>query len=322
LTWFEIIMCVERTRLVTDIYQATIGVRRPTDDQSTEEQMPARRGSFARTLAEDRFQLRTMLIGRIVADPEFGPALSRPFETYVPRLPEPARWWVLADEARFGPLRPTDGLPTGPDPAVAAYVGAVRLVAERFGLDRLVDDRGRELGASLIHDWCRACRRAGRKLPAERLGDGFFEAEYVAEIGEVVAWTEYDLGDIRALDPLVRPVVRVVVVDEWDPWRVSRAEARKELLRLASRKIQEELDRLTADAEAKGYRFPDTARRRGRDLDWLVQLMTKRATVNDLVAHEDREPGSLESEARVGRAIRRMANRAGVSVRGWSLPRG
>ena len=280
--------------------------------------MPARRGSFARTPAEERFHLRQMLIARIVADPGFGQALSSLLETYAPHVPELSHWQVLADEVRFGPDRPTLDRPSAPVPDVAAYVEAVRPIARRFGLDRLSDNRGRELGATLIHDWCRACRRAGRELPATRLLGGLMHTEYVAEIGEVVARSEHDFGDVRVVDELVWPVVRIDIVDEWDPWREPRAAARKRLLRLASHKIQEALDRLTGDAIAKGYRFPDTSPALERDLGRLAQLMTGRATLDELI---ERAPGTRDPESAVTKSIERIAERAGVSTDGWRLGR-
>jgi hypothetical protein len=281
--------------------------------------MPVRRGRYAILGSDERVQLRAMLLDRIAADPEFAMALRALFETHVPWLAELPRWpefaWqVPLDDAR-GDRRPEDE----PAPGVAAYVAAVRALAKRWGLDRLIAER-EELGARLIHDWCRSRRRIGPEVSVAWLVHGLTEAHYVPEIGEVVARSETDLGDMLVVDQLVRPVVRVVVIDEWDPQRESRASARRRLRALADTTIQDELDRLTADAESKGYRFVDRAPALDRDLNRLFQLMAKGATLADLAA--ETEAYTLKPEAAVRRSIYRIARRTGVSVRGWELPRG
>jgi hypothetical protein len=281
--------------------------------------MPIRRGRLAIEVADERIHLRAMLLDRFVADPVFATALRALFETRVPPLEELPRWRELAWRVSLDDAGRGQGPEDEPDPDVAAYVAAVRDLAKRWGLDRLIGKR-KELGATLIHDWCRTRRRIGPEVSVGWLVHGLTEAHYVAEIGEVVARSETDLGDLRVVDQLVRPVVRIVVIDEWDPTREPRATARKRLRALADTKIRDELDRLTADAEAKGYRFLDRAPALNRDLDRLFQLMIKGATVADLIAESPGDP--FKVEAAVRRSIQRIARRTGVSVRGWELPRG
>ena len=202
---------------------------------------------------------------------------------------------------------------------IGAYVAAVRALPKRWGLDRLLPPND-ERGARLIHHWCQRRRAAGGQRPVGWLTAGLTEAEHVAEIGEVVARSVTDLGELVAVDELVRPVVRIEIVDEWDPERESRADAYKRLGAFAKEKIRDELDRLARDAEAKGYVFPDRAPKLQRDLDRLAGLMTGRATVTGL-AGDETDPTTIDREGAVVRSIRRIAKRAGVSVRGWKLPR-
>lgn len=266
----------------------------------------------------ERVQLRSSLVGRIAADPEFAIALEELYEAYIPDLPELPHWSVLSDQVPLaeGPDSGSPAAGNASDPA--AYVAAVRTLAARWGLDRLI---GRdERGAKLIHDWCRYRRASGLPRPVGWLIHGLIEAEYVAEIGEVVARSETDLGDVRVIDLLVRPVVRIQFEDEWDPQRESRAAARKRLGARADHEIQAELDRLTADAEAKGYRFVDQSPKLKRDLDWLFELMAKGATVEDLAVRTGRgDP--VDAEGAVARAVQRIAERAGISAHGWGVTR-
>jgi hypothetical protein len=281
--------------------------------------MPIRRGSFAITRIDERVQLRFMLVARIVADPEFAAALRALYETHVPRLKDLPHWLELVGQVPIDDDPGSRGPLAGSDPDVAAYVAAVRALAKPWGLDRLIATR-QELGAGLIHRWCRARRAAGREVPVEFLLHGVTEAHHVAEIGEVVARSVTDLGDLRVVDELVRPVVCFEVIDEWDPVRESRASARKRLRALAEGQIRSELDRLAADAESKGYRFVDRAPALDRDLDRLFQLMAKGATVADLIRKTGRD--ELETESAVNQSVRKIAERVGVSVRGWKLTRG
>jgi hypothetical protein len=259
----------------------------------------------------------------MAAEPEFAAGLRSLYDAHVLGRGPMAGWADLAEPEMFN--QPAAG---AGDPVVSAYVAAVRSLAERWGLDRLVDRRG-ELGARLIDRWCRTPRPTGTDVPVEWLIHSLGEAEYVADIGEVVGRATSDLGDVVVVEERVRPVARIVVIDEWDPLREPRATARKRLRGLADGQILRELDRLASDAEAKGYRFVDTEPALERDLDRLYRLMTKRTTLADLVAASQTGPEvaetddtALKAEVAVSQSIRRIAKRAGVSTRGWGLRHG
>lgn len=268
--------------------------------------MPIPRGPYAMTPTSERVRLRWMLVGRIAADPEFAADLAALFAEHVSHLGSLPHWIVVTDAEAYPGAEP------------AAYVTAVRALAERWGLDRLIEPH-EELGPRLIHDWCRSQQATDREIPAAQLTRWLYGGEFVAEIGEVVGRSVTDFGDFRAIDEQVRPIVRIRFEDEWDPLREPRSSARKRLLAAAKGKIQEELDRLTEDARSKGYKFVDRAPRSARDLDWLAELMTGRSTVDELIERESADDPSLKADVRVARAVRRMAKRAGVSVRGWGL---
>ena len=278
--------------------------------------MPIRRGTFATPAFIERGRLRRMLIGRIASDPAFGAELRALYDTHVAPLHELPHWVELPDY-----VSPQSGLETaGPgfsdDRAIIAYVAAVRALAARWGLDRLIEPR-RKLGAELIFRWCQRRRRDDPELSVDRLVEGFNVAGHIAEIGEVVSTLE----GVTLVDPIVRPIVHIAIDDKWDPERELRSTARKRLMRRAARKIRTELDRLQEDADAKGYVFPDTRPKLDRDLERLFQLMTGRATLGDLAARTAAGTGRgrRKVESGIHQSVARIAKRGGVSIRGWGV---
>jgi hypothetical protein len=248
----------------------------------------------------------------MVEIPECAAALRNLYDAHVPGLAELPPWSVVLDQLAFN---------VGNDGREArlAYVRDIRLMAEQWGLDRLLSRR-EELGAQLIHEWCRrAARTRGRDAPVSWLAGGLGSAQYVPDIGEVVDRQVFDLGDVQAVDQVARPVVRVDFKDEWDPRRESRAAARSRLEIRAAAIIRAELDRLSLDAEAKGYVFVDASPTLGRNLDWLVELVSRRISIQALIEREGPDDPDRKVEARVVKAVRRVAERAGVSVKGLGL---
>lgn len=278
-----------------------------------------RRGARARQPFEAQAALRWQLLDRYAADPEFGralEALARSNQLGPTDVPD---WSTLYWEVRFEDERPADwpGAPMAPDQI--AYVRAVLAAAERWGLHRLLGPREQQ-GAHLIDEWCRWRWRHGERFRASSFKSRLGASGPYPDIGEVVSHEEWDLGDVRVIDEEARPLVHVDLTDRWDPRAEARGVARQRIERRAREQISAELDRLAADAEAKGYRFMDTAPNEVRDLDWLFALMTGRASAMTLaqsLANDD----DLEPLARVGQALRRIARRAGISTRGWKLPR-
>ncbi len=198
--------------------------------------MPAKRGKYAMTQVQQQLHLRWLLLDRITADPEFALALHELYNTYAARPAELAHWHVLADAVDYPGVLTTAQSIDLPTTQVGAYVNAVRVLATRWGLDRLIAPH-EELGARLVHDWCQAARIGGgdvsSRSPALRLAAAWRSRE----IGEAVARSEWDLGDVRVVDQRAHPVVRVRFKDEWDPWREPRKAASERLIRVAVHQI-------------------------------------------------------------------------------------
>jgi hypothetical protein len=75
-----------------------------------------------------------------------------------------------------------------------------------------------------------------------------------------------------------RPRVVVRLDEVWDPRHEPQSQARTRLLEAAIRQIDAGLERIAADAEARGYTFRDTTPKRGQHLDWLFeQVALKRS---------------------------------------------
>lgn len=271
--------------------------------------MPIRRGALASPAFIERGRLRREIVGRIASDPAFDAELQALYDTHVAPLHEVPHWVELPLGLRGPSDAESDGPGAGHDRMIQAYVAAAGALAKRWGLDRLIEPR-KELGAELIFRWCQRRRTDGPAVRVDRLVDGLSVVGYIAEIGEVTG-----------VDPEVRPRVHIAFDDEWDPERQRRSDARRHLMRRAAREIKRELDRLQEDAEAKGYVFPDIRPQLERDIERLVQLMTSRATLSDLTARTAAETRRRRAtvESGVHQSVSRIAERAGVSVRGWGL---
>jgi hypothetical protein len=282
--------------------------------------MPIRRGAFATPAFIERGRLRRRIVGRIADDPTFGAELRALYDTHVAPLHELPHWVELPLEVAPRSPAESDGQGAGDDRLMRAYVDAARALAARWGLDRLIEPR-RELGAELIVRWCQRRRTDHPGLPVQRLVEGLPASGYIAEIGEMVSESRIDLGGVTAVDPVVRPIVHIAFDDEWDPERQRRSDARRRLMQRAAKEIRRELDRLQEDAEAKGYVFTDARPMLERDVDWLFQLMTGRATLVDISARTARETRRRRKtvESGVHQSVHRIAKRAGVSIRGWGV---
>ena len=214
------------------------------------------------------------------------------------------------------------------------YVKALRATAAEWGLTRLGapppargplrehDDELRpSLGELLLHEWCQESARAALG------GDGpdpmtFWTLFHVGgsrpDVGEVVHVAEFVTHEDRdrrvrhiVRDEVTVPVVRVSIEDQWDCRQETHRTARARLLAEAKRQIDAELDRLAADAVAKGYRFKDTAPKRQFHHRWLfVRVALGKPYVQVADEHND-ATGDAVVPATVERRVKEAAREIG-----------
>lgn len=291
-----------------------------------------RRVTPAITPEQERGFLRWAYLERYDDDPEFGQALVALYDRWTADIGElPFNWWELSSRAVFGEAALAAGYaPPAGHEAIARYVEEVEELARRFGLDRMTDDGAGStpsLGVGLIHEWCRfrqweAVR--GRELgPKEfRTGHGF--GGWEPDIGELVRRETWLVpgpdGPVAIVDEHRRPIVHVSFDDVWDPRRERLRDARLRLFRRARQAIEAELGRLAAEAEAKGYRFRDTAPKLQRDLDWLFWRVRVGLTYRQIVEREVELHGTERTgeegteESAVRHAVTALAGRVGVNL--------
>jgi hypothetical protein len=281
-------------------------------------EMAIRRGIAVQDY-EERGYLRWALLDLFAGDSAFSTALQELSDAYqVVQGFERPEWGLLAAAVSLEQHRRADWPGEPMDPQVGRYVEAVRALASAWGLDRLQDE-GEELGARLVHRWCGDRRQYGTRWTSASFKSQLGIGGGRPDIGGVSTRDEFAAGEAGPPLPDVRPLVSIGFTDGWDPRNEARGSARKRLYRRAAEQIQRELDRLAADAEAKGYFFADRAPALERDLGWLYQMMAKGATAEALAEAEVGD--AWVTEAAVARAIRRIAARTGVSTRGWGLSR-
>lgn len=286
-----------------------------------------RRVTPALTPEQERGFFRWAYLQRYDDDPEFGQALVALYDRWTADLGElPFNWWELSSRAAYGDAALAAGhAPPAGHEAIAGYVHAVEELARRFGLDRITGDGATSspsLGVGLIHEWCRfrqwqAAR--GREWGPEEFSTGHGFAGWEPEIGELVRRERWIVpgpdGPVAIVDEHRRPIVHVSFDDVWDPRRERLRDAGLRLLQRAKEAINAELDRLTAEAEAKGYRFRDTAPNVQRDLDWLFERAAHGKSFEALADQDGKEPETIRQ------AVRRMAKRVGLSDKGWYTSR-
>jgi hypothetical protein len=210
---------------------------------------------------------------------------------------------------------------------IRAYLGAVRDLAADTGLERLGASRSRldgspSLGERLIHTWCvlQAGRigRGSRPFGVSTFIVGLTTAGWYPSIGRTVRREEQVIAlspgeAITVVDEERSPDIRVVINNRWDPRSETRREARVRLLREVTRQIDKELDEVEADAVRRGYEFQDTAQVT-RDLNWLFQHVRHRLTYDRIADLHDAKANKELSADAVGKAVRTMARRVGVSL--------
>jgi hypothetical protein len=217
----------------------------------------------ARQPWEDRGWLRLAYLGCYARDPAFGEDLLALYQTHcvghAAWLQHLHELWRARQLVRRGRLDTT---------WLADYLAAVRALAEPWGLHRLEPHPAVNLmpsgGEECIHAWCSYRASLGPK--AETLSPSDFGV-----------WV-----DFSGMRPDLRTEVRIALTECWDPRLESRAKARDRLVRRAKALIDAELQQLTDDAEAAGYRFADTKPRLGKHLQWLFEHVAYRKSYGAL----------------------------------------
>lgn len=291
-----------------------------------------RRVTPALTSEQERGFLRWAYLERYDADPDFGQALVALYDRWTADIGElPFNWWELSSRAVYGEAALAAGhAPPAGHEAIARYVDEVEELARRFGLDQITGDGASSrpsLGVGLIHEWCRfrqwqAAR--GREWGPEDFSTGHGFGGWEPDIGELVrreTWlVEGPDGRVAIVDEDRRPTIHVSFDDVWDPRRERLRDARRRLVRRATQAIKAELDRLAAEAEAKGYRFLDTAPNLQRDLDWLFWRVRAGLTYGQILERESELHGTERTgeqgteESAVRHAVTALAARVGVKL--------
>ena len=279
-----------------------------------------RRGSIAATDAYVRGELRRALFGHHARDPEFCAALEALWVQHHDGVPRGDEWHLAsADDEVLGRLL---GPRTAP---MRAYLTAVENVAGRFGLDRLEGGAGLET----IHEWCRERQEVGPGWPASNFGEGYQEYGPVVTVGETVVRPlgTLTIGDQRLTlsEADVVPILRVGDGrDAWDPTRERRTPARDRLRhsfgsRAARRQIDAEQNRLEGLAADVGATSRASRPNAKRDVGWLFECIRHNKTPGDIAEAADwkTEPAAVKQ------AVRRVAEDAGVNLRGtrWGSQR-
>lgn len=192
-----------------------------------------------------------------------------------------------------------------------ALVADAEQVLRRLCLDRLDDVRRWELRTGIM-EW----------LVSDAPVEAF--SAYAGTFG----WTEAPIGDVEvgreliAISPsgrqvvgiIRRPLVRVILEDEWNPAAESRQDAQRRLLPRLKELLDEELDRIERHARELGYRFPDTRPNVSRDLDWLVWRVRDRRKYKEIANLANEGPKPVVDEHAVRKAVRRLAELIGVAL--------
>jgi hypothetical protein len=227
------------------------------------------------------------------------------------------------------------------------YREAIRQLAASYGLDRLMPalpdmPTTPSMGEELIHQWCRlrALREVGPYLgasapTAEMLGADpeLFSSAFSASMPYVTndprAWQEPGYADTPRLgEPVtitrkipggpeysyrsVQPVAHIDLDTPWDPRIEVRADARKRILGELARQLDAELERIAGEAEAAGYRFPDTAPERAKHLRWLFEHVALGRSYYEIAARDLAGPDLAPT---VANQVSRYADLLGIRLK-------
>jgi hypothetical protein len=249
--------------------------QRPGASKRRRSPEPARRG----------WELRAWLLlaypGHYVRQHEFRLALLALYEERCA-----GREQVVAEAPDLWDIHDLTWQPGSEADRARASLAAVKRTAARFGLDRLGRPRASadgefspSRGEQFVHRWCRSrvrALRSGKAWPPENVTLVIRSGGALPSVGGVVS-VEHQLGDDAgdrgepARDERREPRVHVLIEDAWDPRSEAMVEAERRLSKEAGRQIKAELERIAADAEERGYEFPDTTPKAGQHLRWLCE---------------------------------------------------
>ena len=290
-----------------------------------------RRRSVALTHGERDAGLRVAFLEHYGDDPDFGRELTTLYAEHAePARPlpfDPAEWWIGAASDRAD-VRELWGV----TPAVAAYVGAVRDLAGRYGLPRLQAPEDwlwgtLTVGEWLVHSWCSwRATMAGRE---RTVGPEWFALGY--GLAEAQAYPPFDAFVVAGSSPWrdLRPsesgrLEAIITVAEARAWARANAaiveeavaagpfDPRQELYGDARARLgwrhRAALEATAKAAEDAGYVFesnPETS----RDVEWLYRHVAKRETLRGIAAREFPSADAAAAEELVRRAVRRISCR-------------
>lgn len=170
---------------------------------------------------------------------------------------------------------------------IVEYANAVRVTAARFGVDRIPD------GRQLIHAWCRERLRLGEDWPPTEFSAG------ITVMGEV---------------PAVSTELTELAGARWDPMRESWSAAQARL----RRQVDDELERIAAEAERAGLVFHDSKPNLlTRDITWLYWRLRFRlsyAAIAKRAGLQGADTTDRNPAERVRRAVERAAKAMGLSL--------
>jgi hypothetical protein len=281
-----------------------------------------RRRSVALTRGERDAGLRVAYLAHYGADPEFGLELTTLYvERAEPARPlpfDPAEWWIGAASDRAD-VRELWGV----TPAVAAYVGAVRDLAGRYGLPGLQVPEDwlwgtLTVGEWLVHSWCSwRATMAGRERTVGpewfALGYGLAEAQAAISVAPVVVarvvppWRDLrpSVAEARAWARANAAIVEeAVAAGPFDPRQELYGDARTRL----GWRHRAALEAIAEAAKSAGYVFelnPETS----RDVEWLYRHVAKRETLRGIAAREFPSADAASAKELVRRAVRRISCR-------------
>lgn len=183
--------------------------------------------------------------------------------------------------------------------ALRSYADDLQRLARRWGLDQFVNEPGEPAlhvypagyGYEAIHSWCSHNARISTYCAGQFGLDIHGGVGFVPEVGEVTHRVKialiYPDGTTSTIVPETRePIIRVNVVDYWQPSLDPRAVIKARMMERCERQIDEALDKLTPMFREAGYVLQDTNTARADHARWLFRRVAHRDTCDAIAARE------------------------------------
>lgn len=270
--------------------------------QSTASRVSAKQAAYLRE--HESFHLTCVYLNCYGHDPRFERELLAFYERHHATIAvAPLVWEIVRFQTAHGGTE-----------SMREYADGLMHFSQRWRLDRFIGEPGEPAlhiypggyGYEAVHAWCSHKARIPA-YPVAQFGlDIHGGGGFVPQIGEVthrneVVLTYPDGTTTTTIHEEREPIIRVSVVDYWQPLLDPPSVVKARMLKECARQIDDVFERLIPMALDAGYALEDTKIALSNHARWLFRRVAYRESCDAIAAHEQHEIIERDEKGKIKR---------------------